>query len=99
VSYLHALNPPLLHRELKSSNLLVDECLTVKVADFGFARIKQDNDTLTNCGTPAWSAPEVHLQGKDGRRLLVRRRSMGAAQAQAPYADDNFMQTSPPFAK
>jgi serine/threonine protein kinase len=31
----------------------------VKVADFGLARVKQDNATMTSCGTPCWTAPEV----------------------------------------
>jgi serine/threonine protein kinase len=29
------------------------------VADFGLARIKEDNATMTRCGTPCWTAPEV----------------------------------------
>ncbi len=31
----------------------------MKVADFGFARIKEENATMTRCGTPSWTAPEV----------------------------------------
>ena len=37
----------------------VDENWNVKVADFGFARIKEENATMTRCGTPCWTAPEV----------------------------------------
>jgi serine/threonine protein kinase len=37
----------------------VDENWNVKVADFGFARIKEDNATMTRCGTPCWTAPEI----------------------------------------
>jgi serine/threonine protein kinase len=44
---------------LQSSNLLVDGQLRVKVADFGFATVKQDNCTMTRCGSPSWTAPEV----------------------------------------
>ncbi len=35
--------------------------MTVKVADFGFATAKVDNGTMTRCGTPAWTAPEILL--------------------------------------
>jgi serine/threonine protein kinase len=33
------------------------------VADFGFARIKEENATMTRCGTPCWTAPEI-LRGE-----------------------------------
>ncbi|BCU03993.1 serine/threonine protein kinase [Pandoravirus japonicus] len=63
VAYLHGRDRPIVHRDLKSSNLLVDDNFTIKVADFGFARIREDNATMTRCGTPAWTAPEV-LRGE-----------------------------------
>lgn len=31
----------------------------VKIADFGFSRVKADNHTMTQCGTVAWTAPEI----------------------------------------
>lgn len=58
MAYLHGLSPPILHRDLKTLNLLVDAYNTVKVADFGIARVRSV-DTMTYCGTPKWTAPEV----------------------------------------
>ncbi len=55
INYLHSLHPVIVHRDLKPSNLLVDENWNVKVADFGFARIKEENATMTRCGTPCWT--------------------------------------------
>ncbi|KAJ7955239.1 Kinase family protein [Quillaja saponaria] len=61
VNYLHHFNPPIIHRDLKSSNLLVDKNWTVKVGDFGLSRLKHETylTTKTGKGTPQWMAPEV----------------------------------------
>jgi len=62
MTYLHSGTPPVLHRDLKSANLLLDESYTTKVADFGLSRIKahRKSSSMTgNCGTVQWMAPEV----------------------------------------
>ncbi|KAL8255951.1 hypothetical protein R6Q59_031018 [Mikania micrantha] len=61
MNYLHNCHPPIIHRDLKSSNLLVDKNWNVKVGDFGLSRIKHETylATKTGKGTPQWMAPEV----------------------------------------
>mmetsp|Transcript_8418 Transcript_8418/g.9722 ORF Transcript_8418/g.9722 Transcript_8418/m.9722 type:complete len:964 (+) Transcript_8418:2-2893(+) len=60
MTYLHSGNPPVLHRDLKSANLLLDESYTTKVCDFGLSRLKAQARSMTaNCGTVQWMAPEV----------------------------------------
>jgi len=58
--YLHNSKPVILHRDLKSHNLLVDENYKVKISDFGLSKIMDPhNRTMTSCGTAAWAAPEI----------------------------------------
>uniref|UniRef100_A0ACD5ZEN3 Uncharacterized protein n=1 Tax=Avena sativa TaxID=4498 RepID=A0ACD5ZEN3_AVESA len=61
MNYLHSSIPTVVHRDLKSPNLLVDKNWTVKVADFGLSRLKLETflTTKTGKGTPQWMAPEV----------------------------------------
>lgn len=61
MNYLHRLNPPIVHRDLKSPNLLVDKTWTVKVCDFGLSRLKMKTflSSRSAAGTAEWMAPEV----------------------------------------
>ncbi|OQS01833.1 kinase [Thraustotheca clavata] len=57
LAYLHSI--PVIHRDLKSRNVLLDSTKGAKLADFGIA--KEDNhETMTvGVGTFRWMAPEV----------------------------------------
>eukprot|EP00727_Mastigamoeba_balamuthi_P010559 m51a1_g6125 putative serine threonine protein kinase (2351) ;mRNA; f:176074-200461 len=47
------------HRDLKSSNILLSKSMDVKVSDFGMGAVKTANKISTLCGSIAWMAPEV----------------------------------------
>lgn len=60
MEYLHSFQPPIVHRDLKSANLLYDKNFRVKVGDFGLSRSKDVQYTMTGqCGTFQWMSPEV----------------------------------------
>jgi len=61
---LHSHKPPILHRDLKSPNLLVDKHWRVKVTDFNLSsmlRLDADSAGLDSsfANNPRWLAPEV----------------------------------------
>lgn len=61
MNYLHARMDPVLHRDLKSPNLLVDEYFNCKVADFNTSCFI-DQTIITDsiqANNPRWMAPEV----------------------------------------
>lgn len=59
IKYLHERN--IVHRDIKPENiLLADKELSVKLADFGLAKIiGEESFTTTLCGTPSYVAPEI----------------------------------------
>ncbi|WOL09063.1 serine/threonine-protein kinase EDR1 isoform X1 [Canna indica] len=61
MNYLHTSHPTIVHRDLKSPNLLVDKNWVVKVCDFGLSRLKHHTflSSKSTSGTPEWMAPEV----------------------------------------
>lgn len=61
--YLHTRTPPIIHRDVKSLNILVSRDWRCTITDFGLTRIKDKAMLSTRCGSPAWSAPEV-LRGE-----------------------------------
>lgn len=58
------------HRDLKLENILVDNDLNLKVADFGFATYKKINKLNSYRGTMTYMAPEIK-EGKtyDGKQI------------------------------
>lgn len=61
LTYLHSLDPKVLHRDLKARNILLTSELDAKVSDFGVARKYCSTSMTAAVGTSLWMAPEVLL--------------------------------------
>ncbi|XP_016479425.2 putative serine/threonine-protein kinase PBL21 [Nicotiana tabacum] len=68
LEYLHKANPPVIYRDLKSSNILLDNEFNPKLSDFGLAKLGPvgDNTHVSTrvMGTYGYCAPEYAMTGK-----------------------------------
>ncbi|MCH94165.1 wall-associated receptor kinase-like 14-like, partial [Trifolium medium] len=64
IAYLHSsIHPPIYHRDIKSSNILLDYNYKSKVADFGLSRlgmIETSHISTAPQGTPGYVDPQYH---------------------------------------
>ncbi|RHY34958.1 hypothetical protein DYB32_000537 [Aphanomyces invadans] len=65
IAYLHGQTPhSIIHRDLKSKNILLNDAFVAHVTDFGVSRQSSSDALMTaRVGTSAWIAPEV-LRGE-----------------------------------
>jgi len=61
LQYLHLHKPSIIHRDCKSSNILITAKITAKITDFGLAKVKQSTRSMVRSlvGTVNWQAPEL----------------------------------------
>jgi len=67
VTYLHSQNPTVVHRDLKSLNVVLDLHLNVKICDFGLTESMTATHITkkNNGGSPRYMAPELFKTGPE----------------------------------
>jgi len=69
VYYLHSRK--IIHRDLKSQNVLIGENMKIKLCDLGLATVMEVAKRMTVCGTNEWMAPEILLQDNYDNKVDV----------------------------
>lgn len=57
---LNAQDPPVIHRDVKPSNILLDEHMVARLSDFGISKVNDDLETHIST-RPAGTAGYVHF--------------------------------------
>jgi serine/threonine protein kinase len=59
--YLHSMN--IIHRDIKPENIMLkdkNDLNSIKIGDFGFSTILNENNDKLDCGTVIYMSPEIH---------------------------------------
>jgi len=100
LNYLHTLPHKVMHRDIKSKNVLLDitsqgELKNVKLSDFGVAtKIRPGKEYQDAVGTPRWMAPECHLMQSYDEKVDIWSFGMLLFELttfQVPYAETEFL--------
>uniref|UniRef100_R7VYZ9 non-specific serine/threonine protein kinase n=1 Tax=Aegilops tauschii TaxID=37682 RepID=R7VYZ9_AEGTA len=106
--HLHG-HPRIIHRDIKSSNILLDNNFEAQVSDFGLARLAADSNTHVTTrvmGTFGYLAPEYALSGKLTAKsdlysfgvvlleLITGRKPVDSSQ---PLGDESLVEWARPF--
>ncbi|NLU52578.1 MAG: protein kinase [Clostridiaceae bacterium] len=70
LDYLHRRNPPIIYRDMKPANIIMDDNGHIKLVDMGTARFNHEDgtDDTVYIGTRGYAAPEQHGLGTSDQR-------------------------------
>ncbi|KAK7295595.1 hypothetical protein RJT34_18505 [Clitoria ternatea] len=110
IAYLHEdCHPRIIHRDIKSSNILLDQNYEARVSDFGLAKLALDSNTHVTTrvmGTFGYMAPEYATSGKLTEKsdvysfgvvlleLITGRKPVDASQ---PVGDESLVEWARPL--
>jgi serine/threonine protein kinase len=70
LEFLHSQNPPIVYRDLKPGNIMIDKDGRAMLIDFGIARFLPKGGRATQIGSPGYAPPEQYVGNVEPRSDL-----------------------------
>jgi serine/threonine protein kinase len=93
INYLHSLESRIIHRDLKSHNILLDKNFGVKIADFGLSHMRDhvmSNDTSTSSSSATTVSAAANTAGRSANQSRGRFGIFGTPEWMAPEVMDDL---------